>query len=199
MKTIEYFYSTHSGFAYLGSTHFNAIAEAAGAKVIHRPVDLRVLLDAVGPGPTGNLTEARHAYFFGVEIQRWSAFRNAPIALPRPTHHDNSLDLSSGMLIAALERGINIDRLTHEMLTAHWRDDADVANPDDLRRIAQLADIDPEPLLAEAMTPAIQDIYRKNTAEAIERTVFGSPTYFVNGEMFYGQDRLDFVERALAD
>lgn len=197
MKTIEYFYSSHSGFAYLGSSRFNEIARAAGAKVIHRPVELRLLLDAVGPGPTGNLTEARHAYFFGKEIERWSQWRKAPLAQLRPTHHDNSLELSSGMLLAAIELDLDIDTLAHQMLTAHWRDDADLDNPLDLSKIAQSAGLDPQPLLDMAVSPSIQARFVANTQEAIQRTVFGSPTYFVDGEMFYGQDRLDFVEHAL--
>lgn len=197
MKTIEYFYSSHSGFAYLGSARFRQIAQAAGATVVHRPVDLRPLLAAVGPGPTGLLTEARREYFFGREINRWSQYRNAPIKHLRPTWHDHDLALSSGMLLAAIELNLDIDSLAHEMLTAHWRDDADLINEDHLGGIARAAGLDPEPLLERAMTPAIQARFAQNTEEAVERHVFGSPTYLLDGDMFYGQDRLDLLERAL--
>ncbi len=64
-------------------------------------------------------------------------------------------------------------------------------------KLAHGARIDPEPLLAAAMLEETQAIYESNTQEAIERSVFGSPTYFVNGDMFYGQDHLEMVERAL--
>ncbi|MFK7965860.1 MAG: 2-hydroxychromene-2-carboxylate isomerase [Burkholderiaceae bacterium] len=197
MKTIEYFYSSHSGFAYFGSARFRQIATVAGAKVIHRPVDLRALLEAVGPGPTGLLTEARREYFFGREVARWSQYRNAPIKHLRPTWHDHDLAQSSGMLLVAIEQNLDIDSLAHEMLTAHWRDDADLINEEHLKGIAVAAGLDPEPLLARAMSPEIQARFRDNTSEAIERYVFGSPTYFLDGDMFYGQDRLDLLERAL--
>jgi len=197
MKTIEYFYSSHSGFAYLGSARFRQIAQAAGASVLHRPVNLNTLLAAVGPGPTGLLTEPRRAYFFGREIARWSQYRDAPIKHLRPTWHDHDLALSSGMLLAAIEDNLDVDSLAHEMLAAHWRDDADLTDKEHLRGIAKAAGLDPEPLLAKAMTTDIQAQFSRNTAEAIERNVFGSPTYFLDGDMFYGQDRLELLERAL--
>ena len=83
------------------------------------------------------------------------------------------------------------------MLSAHWQDDADLANSATLVKLAEGVGIDPGPLLDESLPEPIQAAYRVNTEEAIERSVFGSPTYFVDGDMFYGQDRLEMVERAL--
>jgi 2-hydroxychromene-2-carboxylate isomerase len=102
------------------------------------------------------------------------------------------------MLIAGIARGGNIDRLAHALLEAHWRDDADLADRTTLARLGRSVGLDPEPLLDAALGPDIDTIYKANTAEAIERSVFGSPTYFVDGDMFYGQDRLELVERALS-
>jgi len=84
------------------------------------------------------------------------------------------------------------------VLEGHWRDDADLSDPDTLAVLASRAGYDPAPLLAAAAhAPAVRAAYAANTDEAIRRSVFGSPTYFVDGDMFYGQDRLDMVERAL--
>jgi 2-hydroxychromene-2-carboxylate isomerase len=102
------------------------------------------------------------------------------------------------VLIAALAQGHTIDALAHAMLEQHWRDDADLADAPTLARIARGVGIDPEPLLAAARTPQVQQQYQANTDEAVRRSVFGSPTYFVDGDMFYGQDRLELVERALS-
>ena len=101
------------------------------------------------------------------------------------------------MLIAGLGRGIDIDRLAHAMLEAHWRDDADLADRLTLASIGRSVGVDPDSLLDRATTPEVQQVYRANTEEAIRRSVFGSPTYVVDGDMFYGQDRLEMVERAL--
>lgn len=199
MKTIEYFYSAHSGYAYLGSARFLAIARAAGRRIEHRPMDLRRVVAVTGPGPTNSLTPQRRAYFSGREIQRWAEYRGVPVLATRPTHHDNALDLANGMLIAAVEQGADADALSHALLEGHWRDDADLADRETLARLGRAAGVDPQPLLDAALSPQVQAIHEANTREAIRRSVFGSPTYFVDGDMFYGQDHLELVERALRE
>ena len=77
------------------------------------------------------------------------------------------------------------------------RDDADLADRETLAQLGGEVGLEPVPLLAAALSPEVQAAYEANTEEAIERSVFGSPTYFVDGDMFYGQDRLELVERAL--
>ncbi len=197
MADIEYFYSTHSAFAYFGSARLMEIARAAGSRIVHKPVDLDRVVEANGPGWTGSLTPARYAYFFGREIERWAEARNAPVMGRRPTHHDNDTTLANGMLIAGLRQGIDVNALAHCMLEAHWRDDADLADAATLARLGAKAGLDPAPLLDTALSPETGAVYDANTEEAISRSVFGSPTYFVHGDMFYGQDRLEMVERTL--
>lgn len=72
MKTIEYFYAAHSAFAYLGSAKLKAIAQAAGRRIVHRPVDLRRVVAEAGAQPFGRRSAAHRAYYFGREIERWS-------------------------------------------------------------------------------------------------------------------------------
>jgi len=194
MKTIEYFYSAHSGYAYIGSKMFIDIAKNAGRKIDHRPMDLRAVITA-GPGSHNRRTPQHQAYFSKHQIPRWAEYRGVEI-LARPTHHDNEIALSNGVLIAGLLQGLNIDALADRFLEGHWRDDADLANTDDLTSLAKDVDIDAAPLLAAARSPEVVAIHDKNTAEAIARSVFGSPTYFVDGDMFYGQDHLELVARA---
>jgi 2-hydroxychromene-2-carboxylate isomerase len=197
MPTIEYVYAAHSAYAYLGSAKLMEIAAAAGATIVHRPIDLRKVVPAAGSTPTGERTKAHRAYFFGREIQRWSEERNAPWIGRLPTYHHHDIGLPNCLLIAAMEAGHNIDRLAHTLLEAHWRDDADLTSRPTLVRLAATVGLDGAPLLAAADTPAIRAIYDRYTQEAIDRSVFGSPTYFVDGDMFYGQDHLEMVARAL--
>ena len=197
MSDIEYFYSAHSLFAYFGSARLTEIAEAAGRRIAHRPIDLNKVMEGVGASPFSSRSKAHYAYFFGREKERWSEFRNAPTLPHFPKHHHNDTTLVNCMLIAGLERGIDIGPLAHAILEAHWRDDVDFASIETLAALAAKAAIDAAPLLAAALTPEIHVLYAKNTNEAIQRSVFGSPTYFVDGDMFYGQDRLEMVERAL--
>ena len=197
MPSIEYFYPAHSAFAYLGSSRLKQIADAAGVEIIHKPMDLRIVLAGSGEAGFAGRSKKHMNYYFKREIDRWSEYRNAPVLGYRPTHHDNSNDMANGMLLAGLQQGMDIGDLAHAMLEGHWRYDADLADRDTLVKLAQGVGVDPEPLLAAALSDEVEAIYKANTREAIDRSVFGSPTYFVNGDMFYGQDHLELVERAL--
>jgi 2-hydroxychromene-2-carboxylate isomerase len=198
MAVIEYFYSAHSAFVYLGSARFMAVAATAGRRIVHKPIDLNRAIAAAGSIAFRKRNAAHRAYFFGREIRRWSEARDAPVMDGRPTHHDKDMALPNCFLIAGVAQGHTIDRLAHALLEAHWRDDADLTDEATLSALARAVGLDPVPLLAAAGTPDIRAMYEANTVEAIARSVFGSPTYFVDGDMFYGQDRLEMVERALS-
>ncbi len=199
MADIEYFYSAHSSYTYLGSGRLMEIARANNCNIVHRPIDLDKVSDITGPGPTGGRTPERRAYFYGREIERWSQFRDVPFMDGRPSHHDKDMTLPNSMLIAGVLQGINVDQLAHCMLQGHWRDNADLTDRPTLEAMAKSAGVDAEPLLAAAVSPQVQAAYNQNTEEAIRRSVFGSPTYFVDGDMFFGQDRLEMVEQALSE
>jgi 2-hydroxychromene-2-carboxylate isomerase len=198
MPKLEYFYAAHSAYAYLGSQRLLDIAKAANVKIIHRPYDLRRAMVAIGSSLISDRSLEHRVYFFKREIQRWSEERNAPVISARPRHHDNDVSLPNCMLIACQMRNENVDDLAHAMLQAHWRDDADLADSETLANLARGLGLDPAALLADANSERVRGQYEANTVEAIERSVFGSPTYFVDGDMFYGQDRLELVERALS-
>src|ERR1700733_1801993 len=197
MADIEYFYSAQSAVAYLGSARFMTVAKAAGRRIAHRPINLRRVVAEAGSVPFGKRSKAHIAYFFGREIERWSEARGAPTIPGIPTHHAKDPALANCMLIAGLGCGIGIDHLAHAMLEAHWRDDANLADRPTLAAIGRAVGIDPESLLDGACSPEVRQVYQANTEEAISRSVFGSPTYVVDGDMFYGQDRLEMVARAL--
>lgn len=196
MKNIEYFYAAYSGYAYIGSALFQQIAAKAGATVVHRPFFLGDLVRA-----RGNADRVREgtysAYWFGREIERWAEYRGARIIKRRPTHHHESYDMANRMLISSGETGQGTDRLAHAFLEAHWADDADLSNRQTLLAIAASVGLDGAALFEAAGAEEIAARYRANTEEAIDRGFFGSPTYVVDGDPFYGQDRLELVARAL--
>ncbi len=197
MATIEYFYSAHSAYAYFGSRLFGRIAAQAGRRIVHRPIDLDRALAGCGSAAFGERPLGYRNYFFNREMERWIEYRGIRGLGHRPTTHHHSPELANRVLIAAIEAGQSADRLSHAMLEGHWAEDADLADVQTLERLTTSVGLDGRALLESARTPAIGDLYLANTAEAIERSVFGSPTYFVDGDMFYGQDRLELVARAL--
>ncbi|MEM9967657.1 MAG: 2-hydroxychromene-2-carboxylate isomerase [Pseudomonadota bacterium] len=193
---IEYFYSAHSAYAYLGAWELDRIAKKAGATIIHRPFDFSPVISAAGSQTFAQRSAAHLDYFFGREMVRWAHWRNLPMIRHRPTHHDNALNLASGMIIAA---GRHADVVSRTILQAHWRDDVDIADPKTLVDLLRQLDLDGEKIRRQASTAEVQDQFNQFTQEAIERHVLGSPTYFLDGDMFYGQDRLHMVEHALQD
>ena len=197
MSEIEYFYSAHSAFAYLGSKRFMEIAKAGDRTITHKPYDLARGIAGVGSTRTRDRPKNHRAYYFRREIDRWAEHRNAPVMDGYPKHHWNDMTLANGMLIAAALQNANIDPLAHAMLEGHWLNNANLANTETLEALATSVNVDPLPLLDAALTSEVAEIYERNTQEAIKRSVFGSPTYFVDGDMFYGQDHLEMVERAL--
>lgn len=195
--SIEYFYSAHSAFAYLGSKRLMAIANDAQSAIVHRPFNLDHVVETVGAGAFSQRSKAHIDYYFGREIKRWSEYRDAPVLDGIPTHHFNDMTLANCTLIAASEAGHDVDGLAHACLEAHWRDDADLADQETIERLVRSIGLDPDALIDAAGSDGIRRLYNQYTTEAIDRNVFGSPTYFVDGDMFYGQDRLELVERAL--
>ncbi|SRR6056297_1263969 len=198
MSEIEYFYAAHSAFAYIGAAKLKAVADAAGAMIVHRPYELRQGMAAVG-GATNSMTPERRAYFSRREIERWAAYRGQPIMRGIPETHGHDIARSNGMLIAALNTGHNIDHLSHAVMRAHWADGADLDDPGTLTAIADDVGLPGGELVEAALSHDAQAIHKANTDEAIRRSVFGSPTYFVDGDMFYGQDHIELVERALKE
>ena len=192
-RVIEYFYSAHSAYAYLGAQHLSRIAHDTGIRIAHRPFDFLPVVQAAGAPSFAARSSAHIDYFFGRELARWAQWRDLPMIRHRPTHHDNPLDLANGMIIASDDP----DTLSFAILQAHWRDDADIACPVTLGTLAQSCGQDAAHLLAAATSQAIQMQHAANTREAIARNVFGSPTYFLDGDMFYGQDRLEMLAHAV--
>ena len=197
MAEIEYFYSAHSAFAYLGSAELSRICAAHDVTIIHKPVLLTPVVEAQGSQPFRARTQAHVDYYFGREIERWAEFRDVPVVKFRPTYHDADYSLASGMIISLGETGAATDKLAHALLEAHWRDDVDLSDRETLTRIASELGHDADSLLEKAASDEAQNQLRMNSDWAREQSVFGSPTYIVDGDPFYGQDRLALVERAL--
>lgn len=197
MATIEYIYSAHSAFAYLGSSELSKICAEHHVTLIHKPVLLSPVVEAQGSLPFAARTQAHVDYFFGREIERWAEYRNVPVINFRPTHHDADYSVASGMILALGDSGPETDRMAHRLLEAHWRDDADLSCQQTLATIATDLGHDAPSLLQRASSEAVQDQLLQNSIWARGLNVFGSPTYIVDGDPFYGQDHLELVKRAV--
>jgi len=196
-RTIDYYFSLISPFAYLGDALLGEIAGRFGAHVRRKPVELGTkIFPETGGLPVAKRAPARQAYRL-VELERWRAYRGLPLNL-HPKFFPAAEWPAAGMVIAAEEQGLDSAALVNGILTAIWAEDRDIADPATLSAVADERGLDGAQLLRAGGDTAVKEAYAANTEEALLAGVFGSPSYVLNGELFWGQDRLDFLERALA-
>lgn len=196
MKAIDYYFSPVSPWTYLGHARLRDIARRHGASIVPKPVDYGRVFPVSGGLPLKQRAPQRQAYRM-VELRRWRDFLGVPIQL-EPKFFPVSPDLAARTIIAAAGTGAEkqLD-LSHAFMRACWEQDRDISDAATLVDLANGAGLDGAALVKAAGEAAAQAEYDRLTQEAVERQVFGAPTYVVGGEPFWGQDRLDFVDRAL--
>jgi len=196
-KNVDYYFTPVSPFTYLGHARFVALARARHATIGVKPVDLGRVFPVSGGLPLRQRAPQRQAYRL-VELKRWSSFLQMPLN-PQPAHFPVPADLAAKWVLAVLERGTQpaLD-FTGALGRAIWAEDRNIADRDTLAAIATTLGHDAAALDERANAADVAQRYDVLTQEAIERGVFGAPTYVFGGELFWGQDRLDFLDRALA-
>ncbi len=197
-KTIQYFLAPHSPWTYLGHERFVALARAAGAHIEIKPFDLGKVFGASGGLPLAKRAPQRQAYRL-VELARWSELLNLPLN-PQPTFFPIPPDAAAKLIIATRTSlgGDAALELAGAVMRALWAEDKNISDDDTLAQLASSCGFDGRMLVKSSQTAGVQEQYERNSDEALAANVFGAPWYVVDGEAFWGQDRLDFVERALA-
>jgi 2-hydroxychromene-2-carboxylate isomerase len=195
-NVIDYYYTLVSPWTYIGDRLLHQMAEKYGAGINHMPVDLGAVFQVSGGLPLPKRPVQRRAYRL-VELQRWHAYRGVELNL-HPKFFPADATLGCLMVTAAQRDGLDAGALSYTCLHAVWAEDRNIADPATLKAIADTAGMDGAALLAAAETPDIRAIFDARTEEAKERQVFGAPTYIYRGEPFWGQDRLEMLERALS-
>ena len=194
-KTIDYYYSLLSPWTYLGGPRLDRIAAEAGATVNFKPVDLGEIFPVSGGIPLAKRAPQRRAYRM-MELRRWRDRLAMPLTL-EPRYFPAAERSAALVVVAARESGVGAGPLGNAILRAVWAEQRDVADHDTLCAICAETGLDGDALMARAGDDDIARAYAADTAEAIERGVFGAPSYIYDGELFWGQDRLEFLERAV--
>lgn len=194
--TVAYYFTPSSPWTYLGHDRFLRIAAATGATIIPKPVDYVRIFPASGGLPLKQRPQQRLAYRMS-ELKRWRDHLNLPLNL-EPRYFPVNANPGALLLIAAQVHGTPaVMRLAGELLRACWVGERNIAEPSELLAAADAAGLDGKSLLAASTSAETQATYTALTDEAIQQKVFGAPTWEVEGELFWGQDRLEFLERAL--
>ncbi len=196
-KTIDYFFCLNSPWVYLGQRRLEAIAKAAGASIRYKPVDLKeMMLRLIGSEDPPERSEA-HRKYGKAEMQRWADFYGLPINL-RPRYYPVAQQRAARLTIAADRLGADPGPLVFALPRAVWAEDRDINDPRTLAAIAEENGLPGDVLLAASDDAGVRETFEANTEEALKRDVFGIPTYIYGDLLLWGQDRLDFLERALA-
>ena len=194
---IDYYLAPQSPWTYLGHERLTRMAAAAGAQVRVLPMDLGAKVFPVSGGlPLGQRAPQRQAYRL-VELARWRDHLQLPLIV-KPKFFPVSGD-DAARLILAVDQHDGADaamKLTGAVLAAVWAQERNIASA--ATRAELLAECGLSAQRAEqAQKPEVQAAYERATQQAIDAQVFGSPSYVVDGEIFWGQDRLDFLARRL--
>jgi 2-hydroxychromene-2-carboxylate isomerase len=196
-KTVDYYYSLVSPWTYFGGPRLDEMTRRAGATVNYKPMELPKVFAVSGGLVLAKRSAQRQAYRL-VELVRFRDRLGMKINLA-PQFFPASDHLAGRVVVAATRaQGTDPGRLTNAMLAAVWAEDRNIADAATLSAICDENEMDGNALLAAAETDAVKAAYDANTAEAIERGIFGAPSYIYNDEPFWGQDRLEFLDQALA-
>ncbi len=196
-KTIEYFFTPVSPWAYLGHDRFVALARQHGATVVVKPMDMAKVFPVSGGLPLAKRAPQRQAYRLQ-EVARWREHLGIPINI-NPKFIASGPELASHFILAARERSADDAlALAGAIMRARWAEERDIGDAATLMAIATALGQDGAALAARASSPDIAKAYEACSQDAIDRQVFGAPTYVIGDELFWGQDRLDFLARKLA-
>jgi 2-hydroxychromene-2-carboxylate isomerase len=194
---IDYYLAANSPWTYLGHERFCAMAKAAGARIKLWPVDLgNKVFPASGGLPLAKRAPQRQAYRL-VELRRFSEFQGTPMNI-QPKFFPVSPDAAARLIIAVDEQdGTDAAlALAGAVLRAVWVEERNIADDLELGAMLEVLRLSSK-RLEDSRSPTVAARYEADSERAVQGGVFGAPTFVVDGEIFWGQDRLDFVERKL--
>jgi 2-hydroxychromene-2-carboxylate isomerase len=196
---LDFYFDFSSPFAYLASERVETAAARAGADLRWRPMLLGAVFKALGTPnvPLFALSEARHSMYYK-DMFRWAEVWDVPLVFPSRFPMNTVLPLRCFLAVEDAAGTASAVAFAHAVFRAFWAADRDISDPGVLGMLLEDVGVDPTPVLEVATTPGVKEALRTATARAIDAGVFGAPTFVVDErDLFWGQDRLELVERAL--
>ncbi len=196
-KKLEFFYDCSSPWTYLAFTKIEDVARRHSASLIWKPILVGGLFNTVNPSvyETRQHPVKPKARYYAKDLQDWARFYGIKIIQPT-VFPVNSVKAMRGAFVA--HEHDRISPYSRRVFESYWGDDRDISRDEVLRDIVRDVALDEREFFDKIATPEYKDRLRANTDELIERGGFGSPTMFVDGSMFFGNDRLILVEHELS-
>jgi carboxymethylenebutenolidase len=195
---VDYYASLNSPWTHLGAARIEAMTARHGASLRIWPVDFGAIFPQSGGLPLPKRAPQRQSYRL-MELARWREFLGIPIHI-KPAHFPSNEVPAACCVIALRETVGDVPaiRLAHRVLKALWEEEQNPGDPATLARLIGECGLDAAAVTALGAEPRWAEMRMKDTEAALARGVFGAPSYVIGDEIFWGQDRLDFVERRLA-
>jgi 2-hydroxychromene-2-carboxylate isomerase len=194
-RQVDYYFSFQSPWAYIGHKVFHEVAKSHDLKVNYKPVLLVDLFSETGGLPLMKRHPVRQRYRM-VELQRWRDKRGLKFHL-QPANWPFNARLADGVVIAALEAGLDPEPFMRRAFAGVWEDQLNLTDPTTLIRLADESGLPGKQLVERSGSEEISAAYEKNRQDAVAADVFGSPVYVLDGEVFWGQDRIELLADAL--
>ena len=194
-RQVDYYFSFQSPWAYIGHDAFSQVARTYGLKVNYKPVVLVDLFSETGGLPLMKRHPVRQRYRM-VELQRWRDKRGLKFHL-QPANWPFNARLADGVVIAAIDAGLDPEPFMRRAFAAVWEDQLKLTDPATLIKLADDCGLPGRQLVERSASEEISAAYEQNRQDALAADVFGSPVYVLDGEVFWGQDRIELLADAL--
>lgn len=194
-KMATFYYDLSSPYSYLTATQLESLSEKTGATIQWRPVVLGAIFKSTGNVMPASV-QAKAQYMFS-DLERWRKYYDVPFRF-NPYFPVNAMTLHRAIVAVQKQHGEASGILLSKIaFDAVWARSLNITEPDVITSLIDEAGFDGEAILATTSTDEIKMALRQNTQTAIDAGVFGAPSIVVDGELFWGNDRLHFVEEAL--
>jgi len=194
-RQIDHYFSLTSPWAYIGHSLFREVVSTYNCKVNHKPVMLGELFSETGGLPLVKRHPVRQRYRM-LELQRWRDKRGLTFNL-RPAYSPFNGRLADGVVIAAVEAGQDPDAFLRRAFAGTFEQQLNLADPETLIKLADDSGLSGKQLVERAASDEVGAVYEQNRQDALAADVFGSPAYVLDGEVFWGQDRIELLADAL--
>ncbi|WP_439123236.1 2-hydroxychromene-2-carboxylate isomerase [Marivita sp.] len=192
---IDYYFAPMSGYAYLGHAQLLEIASRAGVEIRYHPLDMAKVFAAAGSFPPAKYPAVRQ-HHRKADMKRWAEVLDLPLN-DTPKFWPAPMSLACQVITAARDAGVDQGAVSHAILAAVWVHDLNIADTADITLALDKAGLDAKLLLGTATAPETVAKAEAHTTGAIDLGIFGSPTYCVKDDWFFGQDRLPLLQTLL--
>ena len=194
-NTLDYYFATPSPWAYLATPRVIKLKNKYDLKINWKPSDLMEIFAVHGVAAVKDRPQPVQLNRL-TELKRWGKFLNMPITI-QPKFFPVDPSLSHRTIILAQKNSIKIENLIFSFQKAVWADEKNISDENTIIEICKSNNFNSSSIIEDANSEEIINEYKKNTEDALSSNVWGSPTFIYNNELFWGQDRIDFLERAI--